>query len=618
MQLSGIAAARIRDAHSPVLVENWEGDARCHPFGDAPLVIGSAPDADILLPDLPARAVFVQRAPQGFEVFSFESHLGLSVEGVATTASPLANGQRLAVGGRTFLFVDPTADILPGGLQLALWGTPDLLPASPGARVQGDFNELAAESLAQVPWVLLSTLLHAGVALLLWLLSEEARPAPALPSLETVFVADEEAEEELVDLVEEEPEIEEPVETEEVPEIEESDEESESDDPAPPDVGEEDESDSALGTAGRLSGGDMGGGLPGQGMGGAPLTGQLKRSVGRLRKSGLDIVFLLDATASMDGEIASAKRRIIELIALLEGLGINFRIGVVAFRDVGDEYVTIDSPLTPHRYRAVAFLDRVEAAGGGDHPEAVTEAIQVASKMKFAHRADKVMILVGDAPPKEDRRRGVGIAKCRKLIANFQGRGGILHTVYADEDDPETRRLFADFATLGGGSGIELARDDQLIENVIMLALNSEDRSTVRALLSEADRGTRAGLVERIVRQDDVGVIVRQLTRDRLHPLLALKLFGAVEAGHGKTILPACFEVLGRRDTKLSTAWLCTVLMRREVKRITRSTGLRRDARRALREFHPELNRGKREKLLATLATELYDRGLLLRGDLER
>ena len=42
------------------------------------------------------------------------------------------------------------------------------------------------------------------------------------------------------------------------------------------------------------------------------------------------------------------------------------------------------------------------------------------------------------------------------------------------------------------------------------------------------------------------------------------------------------------------------------------------DARRALREFHPELNRSKREKLLATLATELYDRGLLLRGDLER
>ena len=126
----------------------------------------------------------------------------------------------------------------------------------------------------------------------------------------------------------------------------------------------------------------------------------LKRKVRNLQASGLDVVVLLDATGSMDSEIEAAKNHVGLMIATLQALGIEFRLGVVAFRDRGEDYIVKSESLTSRLYKSVDFLDSLSAAGGGDTPEAVLDAFQAAIKMRFSRKAEKILILVGDAPPK--------------------------------------------------------------------------------------------------------------------------------------------------------------------------------------------------------------------------
>src|SRR5213594_63931 len=71
-----------------------------------------------------------------------------------------------------------------------------------------------------------------------------------------------------------------------------------------------------------------------------------------------DVVFLLDTTGSMQGEIQEARERIRQIAQMLasgrrEGA---VRIGVVAFRDRGDVYVTRLSPLDPDVETSFRFL----------------------------------------------------------------------------------------------------------------------------------------------------------------------------------------------------------------------------------------------------------------------
>src|SRR5262249_48028612 len=62
--------------------------------------------------------------------------------------------------------------------------------------------------------------------------------------------------------------------------------------------------------------------------------------VGGLRKVGLDVVLVIDATDSMQFVIDTVKARLIKLITSLRAMVPTSRIGIVAYRDKGDEFVT--------------------------------------------------------------------------------------------------------------------------------------------------------------------------------------------------------------------------------------------------------------------------------------
>ena len=137
--------------------------------------------------------------------------------------------------------------------------------------------------------------------------------------------------------------------------------------------------------------------------------GQGQSQSGRPR---VDIVFALDTTSSMGGMIEGAKATIWEIAKKAqEGQpSPQVRIGLVAYRDRGDEYVTKVLDLTGDLDLVYAKLSELTANGGGDGPEHVIKGLNDAvNEVHWStdSRAVKLVYLVGDAPPHEDYNDGL-------------------------------------------------------------------------------------------------------------------------------------------------------------------------------------------------------------------
>jgi hypothetical protein len=77
----------------------------------------------------------------------------------------------------------------------------------------------------------------------------------------------------------------------------------------------------------------------------------------------------------------------------------SFRAGLVLYRDYSEEYLTRVIPFTTDLDVLQKHINGVRVAGGRDIPEAVHEALQAAID-GYAWEADnRIIVLVGDAPP---------------------------------------------------------------------------------------------------------------------------------------------------------------------------------------------------------------------------
>jgi len=147
----------------------------------------------------------------------------------------------------------------------------------------------------------------------------------------------------------------------------------------------------------------------------------------------LDLVFVLDTTGSMSGEIREVKSRVRQIASALTEArpGARVRLGLVAYRDRGDEYVTRSSPLSGDVEITFDFLDRmVSAGGGGDGPEDVLAGLAAAldgMDWEPSPSTDRQLFLIGDAPPHLDYADGprpeqlIRTAIERRIVLNSVG-----------------------------------------------------------------------------------------------------------------------------------------------------------------------------------------------------
>jgi Mg-chelatase subunit ChlD len=128
------------------------------------------------------------------------------------------------------------------------------------------------------------------------------------------------------------------------------------------------------------------------------------KHVSPISRPKVDVVFVLDTTGSMSGLIQTAKDKIWSIASSMASAQPTpeIRIGLVAYRDMGDQYVTRVVDLSEDLDSVYATLMDFEAGGGGDTPESVNKALYDAVfSMSWSQtsQAYQAIFLVGDAPP---------------------------------------------------------------------------------------------------------------------------------------------------------------------------------------------------------------------------
>lgn len=167
----------------------------------------------------------------------------------------------------------------------------------------------------------------------------------------------------------------------------------------------------------------------------------------------VDVVFVFDTTSSMGGEIDGAIRSSVAFAEQLRANNRDFRLGLVAF---GDEVRSIDKAdltLTADVAEFTGWVRGRAAEGGGDDPEASLDALEQATALQFREDAQKVLLLITDAPPHEE---GDGTAYSRltsaALAPKLRDAGFVVYAVAFD--DPAYHAL----VDATGGKFYELTR----------------------------------------------------------------------------------------------------------------------------------------------------------------
>lgn len=174
-------------------------------------------------------------------------------------------------------------------------------------------------------------------------------------------------------------------------------------------------------------------------------------------KHQIDVVSAVDTTGSMGGLIDGAKRTVWSIANTIKNTDPNaeLRIGLVAYRDLGDDYVTKDFALTTDLDAVFAELSSYRASGGGDTPEDVDAALDVTlHKMQWRADAKKLVFLVGDAPPAS---RG-DVPTFDVLAREAANRSIIINTIRAGTDT-QTQVAFQQIASLGNGEFSSIQQD---------------------------------------------------------------------------------------------------------------------------------------------------------------
>jgi hypothetical protein len=174
----------------------------------------------------------------------------------------------------------------------------------------------------------------------------------------------------------------------------------------------------------------------------------------------VEVAFVLDTTGSMGPLIESAKRKIWSIAtSILEcSPDAEIRMGLVAYRDIGDEYVTKTFDLTTDIQDIYAHLLELKAQGGGDWPESVNEALTVAvTKVAWSDRPNttRIMFLVGDAPPHMDYAQDT---KYPVVMTMARERNIVVNAVQAGRAR-DTERVWRDIAQMGHGEYIPIPQD---------------------------------------------------------------------------------------------------------------------------------------------------------------
>jgi hypothetical protein len=224
--------------------------------------------------------------------------------------------------------------------------------------------------------------------------------------------------------------------------------------------------------------------------------------IGELRRKGLDVVLVIDGTGSMKLIIDDVKAKMAQLVQAIHRLVPIARVGIVVFGGKGEKMNILPLTLSPQKMSD--FLGGIQAMGGGEWEEDTMGAVETAiGKMDWKPYAKKVVVLVGDSPPKKE-----DFGPLLALIRQFKGNNGTFNTVDVAAEEHErferefwlkvhreeppkisplpefyrqTQAAYKVLAVAGGGSMKSLTKDSHINQQVLILAFGEQWQSQVAA-----------------------------------------------------------------------------------------------------------------------------------------
>jgi len=180
----------------------------------------------------------------------------------------------------------------------------------------------------------------------------------------------------------------------------------------------------------------------------------------------MQVVFLLDATGSMAGLISAAKDKIWSITSSLTQTdpAPDIEVGMIFYRDRGDEFITKIVPLSTDLDNLYEQLMAMRADGGGDAPESVNQALyEGVTKMQWddSKNTYKTIFLVGDCPPHMDYKDDV---KYPESCAMAKEKGIIMNSILMG-NDREASRIWKEIAAKTNG---EYIQTDMNVNNIVV------------------------------------------------------------------------------------------------------------------------------------------------------
>ena len=192
---------------------------------------------------------------------------------------------------------------------------------------------------------------------------------------------------------------------------------------------------------------------------------ELEQYTEELAKREIDLALTIDCTSSMYGELAEVQGGLDDMMMFIAGATSSLRVGLVAYRDERDDFEVKYWDFTTDIDAARQQLWSLQAAGGGDKPESVREALRCAyMQLGWDLKRTKVMVLVGDAPPHV----GFGSACVELSEAAFKQSGLVTHVIQAESEEV---KHFPQIAAAGAGQCVSLEDDSLLVPELVGLTL---------------------------------------------------------------------------------------------------------------------------------------------------
>ena len=278
-----------------------------------------------------------------------------------------------------------------------------------------------------------------------------------------------------------------------------------------------------------------------------PTVAHLQQPIA-IERPKVEVVFVLDTTSSMSGLIDAAKEKIWSIASSMASAqpAPDIHMGLVAFRDRGDAYVTKVVDLSQDLDSMYATLIDFRAEGGGDGPESVNQALyEAVHSISWSQDPNsyKVIFLVGDAPPHMDYGNDIQFPQTLSVAGE---KGIVVNTIQCGQQ-VQTQQIWQMIANTANGEYFNVAQDG----NAIAIATPFDEEL---ASLSEELDQTRlffGSTEEKVMHRKKIDATTKLHAQSSTQSLARRAVYNATAAGEsnllGESDLVAAVES-GRID----------------------------------------------------------------------